>query len=467
MLKIGWASKDMTPARPAMLQGQMHVRVAREAMDPLTVTALALEGGVPVTRAMLISVDITCLTTAIRDEVIRRLAVRVPEVPADSVIMLATHTHASFVTEDGFYTHPGGDVMTPGECSTWVAEKAAEAAVEAWERRAPGVAESAFGHAVVGHNRRSCYADGRAVMYGKTNDPDFMMIEGAEDSSLDMLFTWDTSGRLLGVALAVPCPSQVDEHISLFSADYWHEVRTELRRRLGGHLSVLAMCGAAGDQSPHGLLRTREEAEMRRRSGRTERQEIACRVADAVERALACTRPPTGAVSLVSRMRRQGLTRITVTRSHRDWAEQTRQQALQQGLDSHGWWPTRLQHVVDSFDKPHHPGLFEVAIQTLRIGDLALVATPFELYLDYGQRIKARSPAPHTMTLQLSAGLSGKHLPIDGGFGWYLPTARALAGGSYGANPSVACVGPEGGQELVEATLAELDALFPDKGRQK
>jgi hypothetical protein len=42
MLCIGWASRDFTPTRPALLMGQMHVRTAREAADPLTVTALAL-----------------------------------------------------------------------------------------------------------------------------------------------------------------------------------------------------------------------------------------------------------------------------------------------------------------------------------------------------------------------------------------------------------------------------------------
>ncbi len=38
MLKIGWATRDFTPNRPALLCGQMHNRVAKDTMDPLTLT---------------------------------------------------------------------------------------------------------------------------------------------------------------------------------------------------------------------------------------------------------------------------------------------------------------------------------------------------------------------------------------------------------------------------------------------
>lgn len=43
MLNIGWTSRSITPERPAMLHGQMHVRVSQGVENPLTVTALALE----------------------------------------------------------------------------------------------------------------------------------------------------------------------------------------------------------------------------------------------------------------------------------------------------------------------------------------------------------------------------------------------------------------------------------------
>ncbi|MEW6753207.1 MAG: hypothetical protein AB1505_19845 [Candidatus Latescibacterota bacterium] len=91
-------------------------------------------------------------------------------------------------------------------------------------------------------------------------------------------------------------------------------------------------------------------------------------------------------------------------------------------------------------------------LHALRLGEAVLVSNPFELYLDYGLRIKARSAAAQTLVVQLAAG-----------WGWYLPTARAVEGGGYGAMPAVTWVGPEGGQELVEHTLQAIAALFPER----
>lgn len=44
----------------------------------------------------------------------------------------------------------------------------------------------------------------------------------------------------------------------------------------------------------------------------------------------------------------------------------------------------------------------------------------------------------------------------------YLPTAKAVAGGSYGAEIASNRVGPEGGQVLVESTLDAIAELWPE-----
>jgi hypothetical protein len=46
------------------------------------------------------------------------------------------------------------------------------------------------------------------------------------------------------------------------------------------------------------------------------------------------------------------------------------------------------------------------------------------------------------------------------GSGGYLPTERAVRGGGYGAVIQSSRVGPEGGQVLVDRTVAELNALW-------
>ena len=93
-----------------------------------------------------------------------------------------------------------------------------------------------------------------------------------------------------------------------------------------------------------------------------------------------------------------------------------------------------------------------VPVHVVRIGEVAVATSPFELYLDYGMRIKARSKALQTFTVELANGCFG-----------YLPTKRSVAGGAYGAIPESNEVGPEGGQELVEKTLELIDSLWEQK----
>jgi hypothetical protein len=440
----------MTPTRPAMLQGQMHRRVATSALDPLTVTAMAIEAEDGRDCVVIVSFDLPFVDDGIKRRMAERVRAAAPELPPEKLLPVSTHTHTALVTTDGFYEHPGGEVMTAAEGEAWVAEKGAEAVIEAWKGRAPRMLDRAFGHAVVGHNRIALYDDGGNRMYGKTNNETFAAIAGYEDHSVDMLFIREPDGRLCGVALAIPCPSQVDEHLTQFSADYWHEVRVELRRRLGAALHVLPICSPAGDQSPHFLLYGAQEAEMRKRRGVTERQEIALRVADAVERALACTpADPAKSCPMAHRVVRTALTPWRVTKSERDWAESTRAAWIAKKGESTSWWPARLQSVVDVFEGREKPPPFLAELHFLRLGELAVASNPFELYLDYSMQIKARSPAAQTMLIQIA------------GMGWYLPSERVAKGGGYGAMPAVAKVGPEGGRELVRETLAGIAALFP------
>ena len=116
MLEIGWASQDMTPVRPAMIQGQKHRRVGSQAMDPLMVTAMALRDPRSDDCVVMISCDLVAISRSILDSVRSQLSAQLPDLPADKVVMNGTHTHTSLVTEEGSYTHPGDGVMTASEC---------------------------------------------------------------------------------------------------------------------------------------------------------------------------------------------------------------------------------------------------------------------------------------------------------------------------------------------------------------
>jgi len=89
-----------------------------------------------------------------------------------------------------------------------------------------------------------------------------------------------------------------------------------------------------------------------------------------------------------------------------------------------------------------------VEAHVVRLGDVAFATSPFEYYLDYGLQIKARSRAIQTFLVQLT------------GTGTYLPTQRAISGGSYGAVAASTPIGPEGGRKLVDWTVETINGLW-------
>ena len=97
--------------------------------------------------------------------------------------------------------------------------------------------------------------------------------------------------------------------------------------------------------------------------------------------------------------------------------------------------------------------VYPVELHTIRLGDVAIATNPFELYVDYGVQIQARSPAEQTILIQLAA-------PLD--FGYYVPTPRAVEAGGYSAEVTHNLVGPKGAQILVDETVRAIKALWPE-----
>ncbi|UCF14747.1 MAG: hypothetical protein JSW59_15140, partial [Phycisphaerales bacterium] len=93
---------------------------------------------------------------------------------------------------------------------------------------------------------------------------------------------------------------------------------------------------------------------------------------------------------------------------------------------------------------------YEMELHVLRIGDVAICTNSFEMFTDYGIRIKARSKAVQTFVIQLV------------GPGTYLPTERAVRGGHYSAVVHSSLVGPEGGDVLVDRTVSLINSLWTE-----
>ena len=475
-LRIGWAQTDITPDEPVSICGQFHARVSEGVMDPITATAMALESdGASV---VFVSCDLAVIPDVLHDAVRARLR---ESVDPEDVIMHATHTHTGPEVRlpDLVYSGPscghGVDlaVMPAEKYLEFASERIVRAVEDAWALRAPGKVAYGLGYAVVGRNRRWVSVAGQSTMYGNTNTPDFSHIEGYEDHSVNVLATYDIKDSLTGVVVNVPCSSQVDENAFQLSADYWHETRQELRRRLGKKLFVLAQCSPAGDQSPHPIYEKRALQRMWNLAGWTERQVIAHRISDAVTETLGFIKDTAAdAVVLRHYVERMDLPMTALTEEQAKealgqaevWAaryqEEKRKLESAPELKNEPRWYVRITRayrrsawysgVADRFKRQGTQATRPAELHFVRLGDVAFATNPFEYYLDFGVHIKCRSKATQTFLVQLAGG------------GTYVPSLRSTQGGGYGSIPASNPLGPVAGRLVAEKSVEVINGLFDE-----
>jgi hypothetical protein len=421
-LYVGWFSVEITPKKPVVVIGQMHKRIARTTLDALTATVLALEtrgGGASNEQAIMVSCDVIFIRKQIQQRIRDLVKPQIPDFDVNKLLLNATHTHTApgFIdgTFKGLYdVSEDAGVMKASEYGDFFVERVARAVVGAWQNRKPAGMSWALGHAVVGMNRRAHYFDGSSVMYGNTNAENFSNIEGYEDHAVEMLFFWRPDEKLTGIVINVACTSQETENLSEISADFWHDVRDEIRKRYSKNLFIFPQCAPAGDQSPHLLFRQKADEIMLKRRGISRRQEIARRIANAVDDV------------------------FPLAKADVKWQLPFRHKVINLDL------PENESAILPFYETdPIKPIEFHV----IRLGDIAIATNPFELYIDYGVRIKARSKAVLTLLVQLSCQNVG-----------YLPTERGVKGGGYSADKFV--VGPQGGQILVNETVRTINELW-------
>lgn len=506
-LMIGWASADITPEEDVILTGGSRARISKGVMDPLNAWVLLIES-IPANGksdvAIMVSLDLLYVSDEIKSRVFEMLKQSVPDINTEKIILNGTHTHsapeialspeiAELHSKNGLnipldWSMWGIDmgVMSPGRYIDFAAGRITGAVKQAWNNRKPGGISYGLAHASVGHNRLTSYYDGSSQMYGKINDPNFSHVEGYEDSSLGLLYTWNENKKLTGVVINIAVPSQAGGDDGKISADYWHETRLELRRRLGDELFILAQCSAAGDQSPAIMIDSRAEERMRKLNNQSRREQIADRIADAVTSILPLMekniewspilkhnmeyvelsrrllseediKVPRGThhspvvESVEDRFNRLMGEFQKMYKEFENSPELKKKPNWYNDISGAQWLLTRAWNTLERYkiqkDQPKTP----VEVHVVRIGDMVIATNPFELYIDFGMQIKARSKAVQTFLVELANSSEG-----------YLPTMRSVKGGAYGAIPESTQIGPEGGRELVDNTVRLIDSLWDE-----
>lgn len=461
-LLVGAASVDITPATPVALTGQFNLRIAKTIETPLTANVVALEsrdGDKRLDLAVMVSCDLVGIPEEVLCLVRQEVKKRLPDLDTQKIFLNGTHTHTGPVLDAGVYPVPKEGVTQVETYLAFLAERVADAIAQAWNGRKPGCVTWGLGHAVVAYNRRAAYANGTSQMYGRTDVPEFRGLEGYEDHDIGTLFFWDQAGKLLSLVVDVSCTAQEVESRVAVNADFMHPLREALHRRYGPDVCILGWIGAAGDQSPHLMYRKAADERMTRLRGLTRMEEIARRIDRAVDEAYQAVMKDRHAdVPLIHKVETIRLPMRLVTEAEYAEAKAACEQATAQMAKN----PKAAEQVyrrmkwyevtVERFEKQKTDPkpTYEMEVHVLRIGDAVVCTSPFELFTDYGVRVKARSKAVQTFMVQLV-----------GASGGYLPTERAVRGGHYSAIVHSNLVGPEGGQILVDRTVELIDSMWP------
>ena len=496
---IGWAEESLVPDKKVSLAGQFYERISEAVESEICATAMAVESDDE--QMILVSVDMEGFPEALVNLAREKFAKLTKEIEPRKLIISATHTHAAmrvagrgsaksksgqlvdaraamleeFLPKDKLYVAnvtSDDSILTPEEGTQLVTEKIALAAHRAWENRKESYYTNEFGRAAVGMCRRVCYDDGSAQMWGDTNTANFVSMEGGSDSGIELIYTFDADKNLTGIVANIACPAQILEQRNFISADYWGRTTAILREKLGENIYLLGLCGAAGDQCPRDLVRW-VDPETPINDPNVKREHLIKRKADpSMYDISGCNRVgkriANEIISVyeeITQLKEEAvfehkiidmdLPLRRVTMKDYDNAVREIEYYIEKNKDKEAFDyedSARLNVHIGTIQRYRDQQLKNIVTaetHIIRFGNISISTSPFELFLDYGNIIKARSLSEQSFIIQLCCGGLG-----------YLPTEKAEKGGHYSSYFSSGRVGHEGGDLLVRKTVEEINKMF-------
>jgi len=420
--QIGAASRMINPEVGDYVQGAGVARRATKIRDILEANGLFLSDGK--TQILLISCDLAAIESP-RVAKMREAISQATGIPPRNVLVTCTHTHGGPSVLRTNYLMPVDEAYLD-RLQGWLVELAGQAV----ESAQPGKIGWGKGTAQIGFNRRFCWADGTHSMYGDVTREDFAGVEGPDDPQHLTLFAADTDGKLIAVLYHNTTHPTLFYGAGVFSADFPGEARNILREELGA-VPVLYLNGAQGDIGIRGSLEqvSRLVAEETLRLHKDVKYHDRPVLDHAYEDLTVQVRLPEP--ERVAEARKV-LARI-------DAGENIRGQPMIMAFGAVHLQDVYGENPVDT-----------VPVHTVRIGDVALVTQPCELYCQFGLDIKRRSPAPLTAVVGLADGFCG-----------YCPTIYGILGGGYsGATISWTRLEPYAGYRIVESAGRMLNSLW-------
>ena len=417
-MEVGFAKTDITPDEDSPTIYQRSGPTERKPCpirDRLYARATAFRSGD--TTAVWVTTDTIAVSGQFRQRVTSKLAEC--GIPADHVVLSATHTHTAPTV-----VHFHGVVPTPDAYLDRLESAVVDTALAAAGAARP--AEVSFGKASVdlSVNRREI---GRVAQINDIDAP-----TGLVDPSVTVATFRLEDGRAGCLFNYAAHPLTMTQNTPCISADYPGRAAAQLEA--GGGLDFaqfLQGCSGNINAKIHG------DAE--------ESEEVGKRLAEAVLEASASAKP-SGSSDL-----RATSQVVQIPWSGMPTADEARA-TLERERAKQAEWPRQVewaQAVCDAFARGDVRPYGEALVQALRVGDAVFVALPGEVFVEIGLAIKQRTGVERTFVAAYSN---------NGEIG-YIPTAAAFDEGGYETDTAPLYYGlfrlsPECERIMVEAGLA-------------
>jgi len=417
--RAGAYAMDVTPTGfPVTVNGGFFAATVNKVLDPLHVRWLVLDDGT--TRVALGILD-TCLIPVEFADAVKVRAQEVTGLPPERIMLSATHTHSApslmqalgtpFDTSYPDFALPliveglrrAVDALTPVQVG-WAAVQAPDNThTRVWVRRPDKMLTDPFGGVT-----------GRAHMHPGHQNPDTVGPSGPSDPELSLLAVRSLEGRPLAV-LASYAMHYFGSR--LVSADYYGLFTSKLSERLGATNGVPAFVGimaqgTSGDQ--HWMDYSQPRRAVSREAYAGELAQIAADTYAGIEFK--------DWVPLNMRQKNLRVATRQPDAARLAWAREVVAKMADRAPKSHAEVYAREQLWL-----AEHP-FRDIPLQAVRVGDLGIAVWPCEVFALQGLQVKAQSPFPLTMNIELANAEEGYILapelfPLGGYNTWACRTA--------------------------------------------
>ena len=413
----------------------MTSRTVDSVSSRLNARALALSDGE--TKIVIVVVDSCMMPKELLDEA-KDLASKRTGIPADHMLVSATHTHSAASSFGCLGTPPDENyvpflkerlsdaivaavaALQPAQVGFATVDAPEYTALRRWIRRPDRVELDPFGNRTV-----------RANMHAGRNWDDVTGESGPEDPQLSLISVQTREGKPLAVLANFSMHYFSGERG--ISADYFGKFCNGLKNRIAPNSNFVGIMshGCSGD------IWRRDYTKPDSWENLSNIDDYAAGLVGIAAKALEDVEYKSD-VDLAMAEQRMKLKYRTPDLQRVEWAQKVID-AMETELPK-----TKEEVYANEQLILHEKQQTEIVTQALRIGDIGIATTPNETYAITGLKIKAASPLPKTMVIELANGADGYIPPPEQHLlGGYNTWAARSAGLEVQAEPKIteSCIG--------------------------